>query len=319
MAITITPEALSKSAQKYRKELLMVITIALQATLEHMTLRPGVQYKESVGMLRGNAQFGPYDPSRKNTTNEIIGRELEVYLGSVIKEFDPNDVLQSIYGSLILSGKKLTDTEITKAIIAAELKSLSTKLNFALFDAVRNAAGTTTKDLFNGFDTIAAAEITANKITTAIGNRFNFTEAITSSNAYDSLKLMYRSAKDELREENVKMLLPYDIYDAYCDDYQATVGAAPYNREFKKTFLEGTNNLCELVPLASKKGSKYIQMTSKKNMLVGTGSGNDMEKLEVDRFSPFLVTLSSAILFGAQYESIQPEHLLIGKIFEAQG
>jgi len=60
-------------------------------------------------------------------------------------------------------------------------------------------------------------------------------------------------------------------------------------------------------------------MTSKKNMLVGTGSGNDMEKLEVDRFSAFMVTLSSAILFGAQYESIQPEHLLIGKIFEAEG
>ena len=60
-------------------------------------------------------------------------------------------------------------------------------------------------------------------------------------------------------------------------------------------------------------------MTSKKNMLVGTGSGNDMEKLEVDRFSAFMVTLSSAILFGTQYESIQPEHLLIGKIFEAQG
>jgi len=317
MAITITPEALAQSAQKYRKELLMVITIALQASLEHMTLRPGVPYKESVGMLRGNAQFGPYDPSRKNTANEIIGRDLEVYLGSVIKEFDPNNVLKSIYGSLILSGKKLTDTEITKAIIAAELKSLSTKLNSALFDAVRNASGTTSKDLFNGFDTIAAAEITAEKITTGIGNRFNFTEAITSSNAYDSLKLMYRAAKDELREETVKMLLPWDIYDAYCDDYQATVGAAPYNKEFKKTFLEGSNNLCELVPLSSKKGSKYIQLTSKKNMLVGTGSGQDMETLNVDRFSAFQVTLSSAILFGAQYESIQPEHLLIGKLYEA--
>lgn len=312
--ITITPEALAQSAQKYRKELLMIITISLQASLEHMTLRPGVQYKEHVGTLRGNAQFGPYDPNRKNTTNNITGRELEVFLGSVIKEFDPNDVLQSIYGSLILSGKKLTDTEITKAILAAELKSLSSKLNQSLFDAVRNPAGTTSKDLYNGFDTIAAAEIAGNKISTPIGNLYEFDQAITSSNAYDALKAFYRKASDELREEPVKLLMPYSIFDAYCDDYQATVGSAPYNREFKKTFLEGTNNLCELVPMASKRNSQFLQMTSKKNMLVGTGAANDLEKLEVDRFSPFLVTLSSAILFGAQYESIAPEHLLIGKL-----
>ncbi len=312
--ITITPEALAQSAQKYRKELLMIITISLQASLEHMTLRPGVQYKETVGTLRGNAQFGPYDPNRKNTTNNITGRELEVFLGSVIKEFDPNDVLQSIYGSLILSGKKLTETEITKAILAAELKSLSSKLNQSLFDAVRNPAGTTSKDLYNGFDTIAAAEIAGDKISTPIGNLYEFDQAITSSNAYDALKAFYRKASDELREEPVKLLMPYSIFDAYCDDYQATVGSAPYNREFKKTFLEGTNNLCELVPMASKKNSQFLQMTSKKNMLVGTGAANDLEKLEVDRFSAFLVTLSSAILFGAQYESIAPEHLLIGKL-----
>jgi hypothetical protein len=215
---------------------------------------------------------------------------------------------------LQLSGDALKNVDMSKAVLAAELKSLSTHLNLALFGAVRNANGTTSNDLFNGFDTIAATEIAGNKITEAKKNLFNFSAAITGSNAVDALKAFYRASTDELRQDAVKLMIPFNVYDAYVDDYQATVGSVPYNTKFEKTFLEGSNNLCELVPLSSKKNSGYLQLTSKQNMVVGTGAGNDLEKLNVDRFSPFNVTLSSAILFGCQYESIEPEHLLIGKL-----
>ena len=315
MAVTVTPDSLAKSAIQFRKELLMVITIALQNSLQHMTLRPGVQYKQAVGNMRGNAEFGPYDPERKNGAPDIFGRELEVYLGSVITEFDPNDVLSSIYGSLQLSGEALKGVDFSKLVLTSELISLSTKLNMALFGAVRNPAGTKSIDLFNGFDTIAKNDITAGLIATGNGNLHNFTAAIDNTNAVDFLKAFYRSATPELREKPVKLLMPYAHYDAYCDDYQQTVGAAAYNTAFGKTVLEGSNGLCELVPLASKKDATMLQLTSKTNMLVGTGSGNDLEKLSVDRFSAFKVTLSSAILFGCQYDSIQPEDLLIGKLF----
>lgn len=318
MAITITPEALAKSAVKYRKELLMMVAIGLQNSLQHMTLRTGVQYKEMVGELSGNSEFAPYDPTRKNTSSQIKGRELEVFLGSVIKEFDPNAVLQSIYGSLVLSGKEITDVDIVKAVLAAEMKSLSKKLNGALFGAVRNAEGTTSKDLFNGFDTIAAAEITAGNLTVENKNLFEFSEAITAANAVDQLKALYRACSDELQEgEKVKMFLPKTIKNFYDDDYQATVGPIVYNKEFNKSFLEGSGGMCELVPLASKSGSGFIQITTKDNMIVGTGSGNDLEKLSVDRFSAFMVTLSSAILFGCQYDTISPEKLMVGKLFVA--
>lgn len=313
--MAVTPDSLAKSAVQFRKELLMVITIALQNSLQHMTLRPGVQYKQAVGNMRGNAEFGPYDPDRKNAAPDIFGRELEVYLGSVITEFDPNAVLQSIYGSLTLSGDALKNVDFSKLVLTSELVSLSTKLNMALFGAVRNAAGTTSKDLFNGFDTIAKNDITAGNISTAKGNLHEFTAAIDNTNAVDKLKAFYRSATPELREKPVKLLMPYSYYDAYNDDYQQTVGSSPYNTKFEKTFLEGSNNLCELVPLASKKDATHLQLTPKTNMLVGTGAGNDLEKLSVDRFSAFKVTLSSAILFGCQYDSIQPEDLLIGKVY----
>jgi len=317
MAINLTPEAFAKSAVQFRKELIMMLTIGLQSSLQHMTLRPGVQYKQAVGEIAGNAQFGPYDPTRKNTTTDIKARELEVYLGSVIKEFDPNTVYQSILGSLMLNGDALKNVPITKAILAAEMKSLSAKLNAALFPAVRNANGTTSNDLFNGFDTIAQTEITAGNIAANKGNFLQLTEAITTSNAVDVLKSIWNGSSDEIQEfESVKLFLPRAIYNAYNEDYKATTGATPYNKEFKKTFLEGSDDRCELVPLASKKNSQFIQMTTKDNMLVGTGNGNDLETLNVDRFAPFTLTLSSAILFGCQFETISKEKLMIAKLHQ---
>lgn len=68
MGFTITPDELKKSAIQYRKELLVMMSIGLANSLQHMTLRPGVQYKQKVGQYDPNAQFGPYDPTRKNTT-----------------------------------------------------------------------------------------------------------------------------------------------------------------------------------------------------------------------------------------------------------
>jgi hypothetical protein len=314
MAITVTPDELKKSAVKYRRQLLLMLTIGLEASLKHMTPRLGVQYRETVGEYSGNAELGPYDPDRENTSTEIKGRTLEVFLGSVIKKFDPNDVWQSIYGSLTLHGEGLKNVEITQAILAAEIKSISQKMNAALFSAVRNDAGTTSASLFNGFDTIVKNEITAGAISQAKKNLYSFSSVITNVNAVDSLKAFYRSATDELQSVPAKLFISKDIYNAYVDDYQQTVGAVPYNREFKKTFLEGSDDFCELVALPNKKGSPYIQLTTKNNMIVGMGAGNALEKLDVDRFSSFLVTLSLAAVFGVQYETISPERLLTGKL-----
>jgi hypothetical protein len=316
MAITITPDDLKKSAVKYRKELLLMIPIGLESSLHHLTPRLGVQYKETVGEIRGNAELGPYDPSRKNTATDAKGRTLEVFLGSVIKEFDPNDVWQSIYGSMTLHGDGLKTVPIGKAILAAEIKSISAKINAALFSAVRDPAGTTSAKLFNGFDTIAGTEITAGSIAVAKGNLFGFTAAIDGSNAVDSLKEFYRAASDELQGVKTKMFISKSIYNNYVDDYQQTVGAVPYNTQFQKTYLEGSDNLCELVALPNKKDALYLQLTTKGNMLVGMGGGNDLERLDVDKFSAFLITLSLAAVFGVQYETVSPERLLIGKLYQ---
>ena len=82
MGFTITPDELKKSAIQYRKELLVMMSIGLANSLQHMTLRTGVQYKQKVGQYDPNAQFGPYDPTRcdllsKNCIFDLINNKDE--------------------------------------------------------------------------------------------------------------------------------------------------------------------------------------------------------------------------------------------------
>ena len=319
--ITITPEELAKSAAKYRKELLMMSVIALQNTLQHMSLRTGIRYKETVGELSGSIEMGPYDETRVNESNvKITGRELETFFGSVWEKFSPNSVYQSIYGDSIVMGEGLKNVPIAKDVLAFLMKKLSQSLNKNIWGAVRNPVGTTTADLFNGFDTITQSEVTAGNIAIAKGNLFEFAEAIDATNAVDQLKAYFRAASDELQGDGddavkLKMFIPKSIYNAYVDDYQMTVGAVPYNKEFKKTFLEGSDDLCELVALPNKKGSPFLHLTPKKNMLVGVDQSSDTEKITIEKHEPFRLDFVAAMFFGTQFESISPERLLVGKLY----
>ncbi|MEA5063246.1 MAG: hypothetical protein VB054_07955 [Petrimonas sp.] len=321
--LTITPEELAKSAAKFRKELLIMSVIALQSTLKHMSLRTGIRYKETVGEMSGSIEMGPYSETRKNESNvKINGRVLETFFGSVWEQFSPNSVYKSIYGDSIVIGEGLKNVPIAKAVLAFLMKKLSGTLNKNIWGAIRNDSGNTTADLFNGFDTITETEITAGNIAVAKKNLYEFTASIDATNAVDLLKAFYRAATDELQGDGdetvkLKLFMPKSIYNAYVDDYQATVGAVPYNKQFNKTFLEGSNDLCELVALPNKKTSPYLHLSPKTNMLVGVDQESDTEKITIEKHHPFLLDFVAAMFFGCQFESISPERLLVGKLFVA--
>lgn len=312
--VKITNEQLSQSAVKYRKELLMMPVLAMAGTLQHMTQRPGVRGKEVVGELSGDIELGPYDEGREDT--EAVGiepRELETFLGSVVKKFSPNSVWQTVYGNLISKGDALKNVDITRQVLAFLSAKLGANLNAVLWSAVRNPSGTKSKDLFNGFDTITKTEKDAGKISAEQGNMFTI-EAISKDNAVDVLKAFYRAADPVLRETQTKLFIPQGVYDNYVDDYQATVGHVPYNTSFEKTFLEGSNNRCELVPLANKANSPFIHLTTKSNMLVGFGNGDDKEKILVEKHHAFKLDFIATMFFGAEIETISKERLLVGTI-----
>lgn len=317
MAKTITTlEALQKSATRYEKELLIMPATSASATLQHMTGMPGLLGNVVLGQLDGDAELGPYKSTRSADGNFTIApRELELFLGNCAYGFDPNDVWGTIYGSLVAQGESLKTVDVNKYILMFVAGKLGRKLNMAIWNAKRNADGDTTKDLFNGFDTITATEATAGNIAAGKGNYMELAAAIDKTNAIDTFNAIYAAADDELQGQKAKIYVSKDIYNAYNLNYQLLHGALPYNTEFKKTFLEGTDNQWEFCPLASKKGSQYIHIAPQGNMVYGYGAGdNPGERLAIEKYSSWKLTLEAAMAFGVQFRSISPEMLMVAKL-----
>lgn len=316
---TVSEASLQKSALQYRKELLLLAILGLEKILPYFTLRTGIRYKEVVGTMDGPFELRPYTGQKNATSDlEITGRELETFLGSCVKEFDPNDLVQTIYGSGITSGKGLEGVDINKKVNGLMMKRLSESIAKSLFKAKRNPAGTKTVDLFNGIDTITANEIAANNISVAKNNLYELTDAIDSTNAVDVLKTLYRAASEELKEESVNLYVPRAVYDAYCDDYKQTTGNIAYNKQFNQTFVEGSNDQCTIVPLSAKKDSPFLHLTPKSNMLIGCYQMGDFEKIEVRRGdNPFLLQFVTTMFLGTNMESIHSTRLLVAKQYVA--
>lgn len=314
--LTFNGSEFSESATKWRKELLVMPMIGAQRTLQHMTGRSGIAGKEVIGQLAGSIEVGPYDPTRVDDNNVTVGsRVLETYLGSVVKSFDPNSVAKTILGELTAQGDSLKKADIVRQVLNFLAAKLGQSLNMAIWSAKRNSSGTTTKDLFDGFDTITAAEILSGAIAAAKGNYNALTEKITDNNAYDVLTAIYRNAADELKEVPTKLYVPIEVKEAYDADYLKTVGSVVYNTEYKKTYVQGSNGLCEIVGLASKKGSKFLHLAPKSNMLYGYGAGLADENITVEKYHPFLLDFVATMYFGAQFESISPERLFVTELY----
>ena len=317
MAKTITTlDALQKSATRYEKEILIMPTTAAGATLQHMTGMPGLLGNVVLGQLDGEAELGPYKSTRNAQGNFTVSpRELEIFLGNCAYSFDPNDVWGSIYGSLVAQGESLKTVDVNKYILLFVAAKLGKKLNQSLWTAKRNAEGDTTKDLFNGFDTITDTEKASGTVAAAKGNYLKLGAAITEANAIDSFNQIFDAANDELQGQHVKIYCSKDVYTAYNRNYQMLHGALPYNTEFKKTFLEGTDQLWEFCPLVSKKGSSYIHIAPQSNMVYGYGAGeNPGELLNIEKYSSWQLTLEAAMAFGVQFRSISPEMLMVAEL-----
>lgn len=304
---------LYKSGHKYRRELLAMPLAQLAPILGHMTLRTGIRGKESVGELETDAELAPYTSEKRATDNTSIElRELETYLGDVVKEFDPHVLSATVYGNEI--ARKPTETDIVRAVALRMAQRVSNNLAINLFTASRNASGKTTKDLFDGFITILDKDITAGRIADANGNLADVGE-LTRANIVDKLMEFYQDAAcDELQDQQTKLFLPRNLYNLYHKGYQDDFGSAPFNKEYKKTFLEGTDDRCELVPMSGMKGAGRIILTIRDNMLVGVDQQSDSETVRIRECdNPKMAQFFMKLFFGVQLESISKQRLLAGK------
>ena len=311
--ISFSDEEYQKAAEKWRQQLLLLPMLSCKDSLRFMTGIPGIRNKEHVGTAKSNAQFGPYKADKNSSsTTEVKYRELETFFGNVCEDFEPNSVVTMLLGqnaSFLGEGQKTAPS--AKLVIASVLKSLGESLHNVLFTAKRNAEGDTSADLFNGFITIANAEVTAENISEAKGNLLKITTGFSEADALDVAKSIERKAHPVLRATEKFLYCSPEFADAYNDAYMLTHGGIVYNKKFEQAVVEGSNNKTTLAPLTCLAGSSKFFLAPKSNMLYGYDSLSDQERIQVDRFKPFMLTLSAAMFFGVQFYSIDPRMLLM--------
>ena len=314
--LIFTPQEFQYAATKYRRELLMLPIIGCWNTLQHMTGRPGIRYKENVGAIYGDAQFGPYKPSRSSDFNlNVEYRTLETFMGSVHCKFEPNSAASTILGYMAATkgdGQMTAPTALHVLTLIA--KGLSGNLNDAIWNGVRNASGDTTKDLFDGFDTITAAEIAAGTISVANKNYMKLTEEITAANALDIAKEILYSLDPRLRAQDLNMYCSQDFADKYNEAMLLTHGGINYYNKYGQDTVEGSNGKLHLVPLFNKADSQFIHVTPKSNMLVGFDQMSDVESVMVKEYEPFILSYIATMFFGTQFESIDYRRLKVVKL-----
>lgn len=304
--LTFTLQEFQEAATKYRKDLLMLPIIGIQDTLQWMTGRPGIRYKENVATINGNAQFGPYKPSRSTDFNlNLDFRTLETFMGSVVAKFEPNSAVSTLLGATgATKGDGQMTTPTALHVLALIAKGLSEKLNDAIWKGVRNATGDATVDLFDGFDTITQKDITSGAVSAANGNYMKLTETVTSSNAVDVAKEILFSLDPRLRSQDLYMFCSQDFADKYNEAYLMSHGGIVYNTSYDQNTVEGSNGRLHLVPLYNKADSKFIHICPKANMLVGYDQMGDMESVMVKEYEPFILSYIATMFFGVQFESI---------------
>ena len=304
--LNFTLQEYQEAAVKWRSDLLMLPIIGIQDTLKYMTSRPGIRYKEQVGALSGDAQFGPYKPSRSTDFNlNLDYRTLETFLGSVVAKFEPNSAVSTLLGQIgDTKGDGQMKTPTAMHVLALIAKSLSEHLNEAIWAGQRNPNGDTSLDLFDGFDTITAKEITAGAIAREEGNYMKLTDTITHDNAVDIAKEILFSLDPRLRAQDLYMFCTQDFADAYNESYLLTHGGINYNTKYGQDTVEGSNGRLHIIPMYNKISSKFIHICPKVNMLVGYDQMGDMESVMVKEFEPFILSYIATMFFGVQFESI---------------
>ena len=304
--LTFTLQEFQEAATKWRSDLLMLPIIGIQETLKYMTARPGIRYKENVGALSGDAQFGPYKPSRSTDFNlNVDYRTLETFLGSVVAKFEPNSAVSTLLGQVgATKGDGQMKAPTALHVLALIARGLSEHLNEAIWAGKRNAAGETTIDLFDGFDTITDKEITSGAIAAEEGNYMKLTEEITSANAVDAAKEILFSLDPRLRSQDLYMFCTQDFADKYNEGYLLSHGGINYNTQYSQTTVEGSNGRLHIIPMYNKIGSKFIHICPKSNMLIGYDQMGDVESVMVKEYEPFILSYIATMFFGCQFESI---------------
>lgn len=307
-------DALVHSNHRFRKECMLIVMAAVEEVTRHMRVINGLKGKETEATIVPQAKFRPYHSEKVvSGTGGLTARTLETFPLEILEEFDPENLYTTIFGTPVDAEK--INLDIVRRILTEEMNNASRGLCDLIFKGVRVADGTGALDGFDGFDTIIANEITAGNISLANGNFTNLGE-VNATNIGDMWKRMYRKMDENLRGGATKKLVlvcSFTEYDMYKNWYAAQFGMGNFAGTPEQTYLDGTANKVQIVPLPGMDGANHCFITVQENMKVGFDVLSNATKFNVRiPDNPNVVQMHAKIYMGVDFANINKEFLMVG-------
>lgn len=317
LPVEISPsfEEFKKAAEKWHRTFVKVPVLSAKDTTKYMTGLPGCRTNQHIGTAESKAQFYPYVANKRgDSTTKITFETLEIFFGSMIHDFVPNDEVQTILGEHAdTMGAGMSKSEIAKLVIAGVMASAGEELALAIPTAVRNDSGDTTMDLFNGHVTVIEKAITDGKVSVAKKNLVVLTDTITANNVVDVLKKIEFGLDQRLRKQERFLYCDPHIVDLYNEGYLLSHPAVPYNEKYEQNYVEGSNRRMTFAPLDGLAGTGVMWIAPKSNVIYGYDGMSDSEKCEILRFQPDTLTLNAKMFFGAGFRTFDFRFLKVIK------
>ena len=317
LPVEISPsfEEFKKAAEKWHRTFVKVPVLSAKDTTKYMTGLPGCRTNQHIGTAESKAQFYPYVANKRgDSTTKITFETLEIFFGSMIHDFVPNDEVQTILGEHAdTMGAGMSKSEIAKLVIAGVMTSAGEELALAIPTAVRNDGGDTTMDLFNGHVTVIEKAITDGKVSVAKKNLVVLADTITANNVVDVLKKIEFGLDQRLRKQERFLYCDPHIVDLYNEGYLLSHPAVPYNEKYEQNYVEGSNRRMTFAPLDGLAGTGVMWIAPKSNVIYGYDGMSDAEKCEILRFQPDTLTLNAKMFFGAGFRTFDFRFLKVIK------
>lgn len=307
LPVEISPsfEEYKKAAEKWERVYVKVPVLSAKDTTKYMTGLPGCRTNQHIGTAESKAQFYPYVANKRgNATTKITFETLEIFFGSMIHDFVPNDEVQTILGEhAAVMGDGMSKSEIAKLVIGSIMESAGEELALAIPTAKRVDDGNTTMDLFNGHLTLIRKAFTDGKVSVAKKNLVILDHEITVENVVDTIKSIEFGLDQRLRKQERFLYCDPHIVDLYNEGYLLTHPAVPYNEKYEQNYVEGSNRRMTFAPLDGLAGTGYMFVAPKNNVVYGYDGVSDEERFEILRLNADTMTINAKIFFGVGFRT----------------
>ena len=262
------PDRLKNYSLKHNSKILTKLMIDGMAFLQYVQLLIGNDEVSLTEMVLSEVlQPGgkdDFNPKGGFKPKPRIGKVRPCKVDMTFKHSDITRIWKSYLGELAKATARNSpyDLPFESFFVEQIIKKAQNDLRLkAAFKGVLKADGTAAADTMTGWLTLIKNRVTSLEIPTA--NVFAGAP-ITSSNAIDQFRGVKKLISDEYRDLPLVCFAAPSKIEAYMEDYQITHGSLPYNTEFKKNTLDGSN--IRFIAEPGMSGSDRIFITLEENM-----------------------------------------------------